>query len=205
LHRKKKDGLGRAYVEGMSHALMLGADFVVQMDSDLSHPPEYVPQLLGALLSTHAAVVIGSRYVAGGSLSERWAWHRRLLSWWANTYIRLLLRMRVSDITAGYKMWRAPALEAIDLSAVRSNGYSFQVEMNYRTLKHRMKIVEIPICFAERRTGASKMSFKVQAESALLPFRLKRLLRSQQPSHPAYNAKAERRPAREGRQKTGSP
>jgi dolichol-phosphate mannosyltransferase len=147
------------------------------MDSDLSHPPEYVPQMLGTLMSTDAAVVIGSRYVIGGSLSEQWAWHRRLLSRWANSYVQALLRMRISDVTAGYKIWRSSTLEAINLENIYSNGYSFQVEMNYRTLKQDMKIVEIPICFSERRSGASKMTLKVQLESALLPFRLRRLIR----------------------------
>jgi dolichol-phosphate mannosyltransferase len=177
LHRRKKEGLGRAYVEGMAHALRLGADYVVQMDSDLSHPPEYVPQMLGTMLSTQAAVVIGSRYVSGGSLSEDWSWHRRLLSRWANVYVQALLRMRISDVTAGFKVWHRSALETIDLNAVHSSGYSFQVEMNYRALKKGMKIVEIPICFAERRSGASKMTMKVQMESALLPFRVRRMLR----------------------------
>ena len=176
LHRAEKEGLGRAYIAGMSHALSQGAEFVVQMDSDLSHPPEYVPQMVGTMLSTQAAVVIGSRYVSGGGLSEDWAWHRRLLSRWANFYVQALLRMRVSDVTAGFKVWHRSALEAVDLGAVYSSGYSFQVEMNYRTLKQNMKIVEMPICFAERRSGASKMTMGVQLESALLPFRLRRLL-----------------------------
>jgi dolichol-phosphate mannosyltransferase len=177
IHRAQKEGLGRAYVEGMSHALKLGADYVVQMDSDLSHSPEYVPQMLGTMLSTDAAVVIGSRYVSGGSLSQEWAWHRRLLSRWANGYVQALLRMRISDVTAGFKVWRRSTLEAIALDAVYSSGYSFQVEMNYRTMQQNMKIVELPISFAERRSGASKMSMMVQFESALLPFRLRRLLR----------------------------
>ena len=176
LHRTQKEGLGRAYVAGMSHALDQGAELVVQMDSDLSHPPEFVPQMLGTMLSTQAAVVIGSRYISGGSLSEDWAWHRRLLSRWANFYVQALLRMRVSDVTAGFKIWHRSALDAIDLDAVYSSGYSFQVEMNYRALKQNLKIVEIPICFAERRSGASKMTMAVQLESALLPFRLRRLL-----------------------------
>lgn len=176
VHRPRREGLGRAYVEGMSCALTLGAKFVVQMDSDLSHPPEYVPQMLGTLLSTDAAVVIGSRYIAGGSLSQKWAWHRRLLSRWANAYVQTLLHMRISDVTAGYKIWHHSSLDAINLDTIYSNGYSFQVEMNYRAMRHGMKIVEIPISFSERRSGASKMSFKVQLESVLLPFRIKRLV-----------------------------
>jgi dolichol-phosphate mannosyltransferase len=180
LHRPAKEGLGRAYVAGMSHALQQGSELVVQMDSDLSHPVEYVPQMVGTMLSTQAAVVIGSRYVSGGSLSEEWAWRRRLLSRWANWYVRRLLRMQICDVTAGFKIWHRSALEAIDLDAVYSSGYSFQVEMNYRMLKRDMKIVEIPIHFSERRSGGSKMTIGVQLESAWLPFRLRRLLARQQ-------------------------
>jgi dolichol-phosphate mannosyltransferase len=179
MHRAQKDGLGRAYVDGMFFALYTGADYVVQMDSDLSHQPEYVPQMLGALLSTEADVVIGSRYVAGGSLSSEWAWHRRLLSQWANTYVQVLLGMPISDVTAGFKLWHRSTLESIDLTSIRSSGYSFQVEMNYRAMEQGMKIVEIPIYFSERRSGTSKMDFKAQLESALLPFRLKHYLRNQ--------------------------
>jgi dolichol-phosphate mannosyltransferase len=105
LHRTAKAGLGRAYVAGISHALKQGAELVVQMDSDLSHPAEYVSQMLGMMLSTNAAVVIGSRYVSGGSVSDEWAWHRRFLSRWANWYVRALLRIHVSDVTAGFKVW----------------------------------------------------------------------------------------------------
>ena len=180
LHRTAKEGLGRAYVAGISHALKQGAELVVQMDSDLSHPSEYIPQMMGTMLSTQAAVVIGSRYVSGGSLSEEWAWHRRLLSRWANWYVQVLLRMQISDVTAGFKIWHRSALEAIDLDTVYSSGYSFQVEMNYRTLRQNMKIVEIPICFAERRSGSSKMTMRVQLESAWLPFRVRRLVARKQ-------------------------
>jgi dolichol-phosphate mannosyltransferase len=173
MHRPMKQGLGRAYVDGMTRALDGGAEFVVQMDSDLSHGPEYLPEMLGTLLSTQAAVVIGSRYVTGASLAEEWGWHRRLLSRWASVYVQTLLRMRVRDVTAGFKLWRRSALEAINLASVQSNGYSFQVEMNYRAVKLRLKIIEIPIHFYERNAGASKMSLKVQIESALVPFQLR--------------------------------
>jgi dolichol-phosphate mannosyltransferase len=173
VHRPGKQGLGRAYIDGMTRALEMGAQFVVQMDSDLSHAPEYLPQMLGTLLSTNAAVVIGSRYVTGASLAEQWGWHRRLLSRWATFYVQALLRMRVRDVTAGFKLWRRSALEAIDLVSVRSNGYSFQVEMNYRTIQLGLRIVEIPIHFSDRNEGVSKMNLKVQIESALVPFRLR--------------------------------
>ncbi len=176
-HRPGKQGLGRAYVDGMTQAMAAGAEYVVQMDSDLSHRPQYLPQMLGALLATEADVVIGSRYVCGASLASEWAWHRKALSACANMYVRGLLRLGVRDVTAGFKLWRASALTAIDVGSIRSNGYSFQVEMNYRAVQHGLKIVELPIHFEERREGESKMSLKVQLESALMPLSLRRRAR----------------------------
>lgn len=173
LHRPGKQGLGRAYVDGMTRAILAGAQFVVQMDSDLSHAPGYLPQMLGVLLSTGADAVIGSRYIAGASVANDWPWYRRALSAFANTYVRTLLGLRVRDVTAGFKLWRSTALEAIDIAGVRSNGYSFQVEMNYRASQQGVKIIEVPIHFAERSEGESKMSLRVQLESALMPFLLR--------------------------------
>ncbi|MUL43419.1 polyprenol monophosphomannose synthase [Streptomonospora sp. PA3] len=173
VHRTAKEGLGRAYVAGMTRALDGGAEFVVQMDADLSHPPGYVPQLLGTMLSTGAGVVIGSRYVPGGSLSEAWRPHRRLLSAWANTYVKTVLAMPIRDVTAGFKIWRREALEAMDLPSIQSSGYSFQVEMHYRAFTRGQKMVEIPIHFEDRREGDSKMDLAVQLESALRPFRMR--------------------------------
>lgn len=177
VHRPGKQGLGRAYVDGMTRAMAAGADFVVQMDSDLSHSPLYLPQMLGTLLSTQSDVVIGSRYVCGASLAREWSWQRKALSAFANTYVRALLRLGVRDVTAGFKLWRSSALTAIDVASVQSNGYSFQVEMNYRSVQHGLKIVELPIHFADRREGESKMSLKVQLESAAMPFVLRRRAR----------------------------
>jgi len=157
----------------MTRAIQAGAGFVVQMDSDLSHGPEYLPQMLGTLLSTGADVVIGSRYVVGASVAREWPWYRKLLSGFANTYVRALLRLGVRDVTAGFKLWRSSALEDIDVSSICSNGYSFQVEMNYRAVQRGLKIVELPIHFAERSEGESKMSLRVQLESALMPFSLR--------------------------------
>jgi dolichol-phosphate mannosyltransferase len=174
VHRPGKQGLGRAYVDGMTQAIGAGAEFVVQMDSDLSHAPGYLPQMLGTLLSASADVVIGSRYVAGASLASEWSWHRRALSGFANYYVRALLRLGIRDVTAGFKIWRSSALEAIDVASIRSNGYSFQVEMNFRSVRHGLKIVELPIHFADRREGDSKMNLRVQLESALIPFLLRR-------------------------------
>ncbi|MFI6722842.1 polyprenol monophosphomannose synthase [Streptomyces atratus] len=172
LHREEKDGLGRAYVAGMARALAEGADVVVQMDADLSHPASRLPVMIETLLAGDAAVVIGSRYVAGGSLATEWPWHRKALSAWANAYVNAILRLRVKDATAGFKAWRASTLKAIDVSSVRSNGYSFQVEMNYRTVKRHLRIVEVPIRFEERVEGESKLGLSVQIESALAPWKL---------------------------------
>ena len=173
VHRPGKKGLGRAYADGMTRAVQAGAEFVVQMDSDLSHGPEYLPQMLGVLLSTEADMVVGSRYTVGATVAREWSWHRKVLSGFANTYVRVLLRLGIRDVTAGFKLWRSSALEAIDVSSVRSNGYSFQVEMNYQAVKHDLKIVEVPIHFAERGEGESKMSLRVQLEAALMPFLLR--------------------------------
>lgn len=174
VHRPAKQGLGRAYVDGMTRALQAGAEFVAQMDSDLSHAPDYLPGMLGTMLATNADVVIGSRYVAGASLAQEWAWYRKALSGFANIYVRMLLRLEMRDVTAGFKLWRGPALTALDIGSTQSNGYSFQVEMNYRAVQRGLKIVELPIRFSERRAGQSKMSLRVQFESALMPFRLRR-------------------------------
>lgn len=173
LHRTDKDGLGRAYVAGIGKALDDGADVVIQMDADLSHPVSAIPEMLRLLDTTDAAVVIGSRYVAGGEAATEWAWYRRALSAWANLYVNLILRLRVKDATAGFKAWHAETLRRIDVPTVRSNGYAFQVEMNYRTVRQGMKIAETPIRFSERDEGTSKMSLAVQVESALMPWRLR--------------------------------
>ncbi len=166
LHRTGKGGLGTAYVAGMSQALAEGAEFVVQMDADFSHSPEYIPAMLGVILSTGADVVIGSRYVPGGSLDEGWSWWRRFLSWWANLYSRTLLGIRVRDMTAGFKLWRSSALQEIGLKSIRSNGYIFQVEMAYLCERLGFRIIEVPIHFEDRRIGQSKMDIPVKLESA---------------------------------------
>jgi dolichol-phosphate mannosyltransferase len=172
LHRTVKDGLGRAYVAGITRALDEGADIVIQMDADLSHPASVVPTMVEILRTTDAGVVIGSRYVPGGSAAAEWGWHRRALSAWANFYVNAILRLHVKDATAGFKAWKADTLRWIDVASIASNGYSFQVEMNYRTVKRGLKIAETPIHFEERTEGVSKMSLKVQLESALMPWKL---------------------------------
>jgi dolichol-phosphate mannosyltransferase len=172
LHREGKLGLGTAYVIGFGYALAHGAEFVVQMDADFSHSPDYIPQFLEAIDGYD--VVIGSRYVSGGSLDERWGWGRYLLSWWANSiYTRLTLGIRVKDATAGFKCWRRATLEGIGLDRVRSNGYVFQVEMAYLTEKLGYRFLELPIYFEDRRIGQSKMTMPVKVEAALRTWQIR--------------------------------
>ncbi|MEZ4861646.1 MAG: polyprenol monophosphomannose synthase [Caldilineaceae bacterium] len=166
IHRQGKGGLGTAYVKGMQQALDEGADYIVQMDADFSHSPTYIPQMLGVMLATNADVVIGSRYVPGGTLDEGWGWWRRLLSWWANFYVRMILGLRIRDMTAGFKVWRRQALLDIGLDKIRSNGYSFQVEMAYLCEKLGYCLIEVPIHFEDRRIGQSKLDVPVKIESA---------------------------------------
>ncbi len=165
IHRSGKLGLGTAYITGFRYALDQGADAVVQMDADFSHRPEYIPQMLEALREYD--LVIGSRYVPGGKLDERWSWWRYLLSWWANSvYVRMILHTKVRDATAGFRAWRRATLEGIGLERIRSNGYVFQVEMAYVAERLGYRILEIPIYFEDRRIGKSKMTVPVKLEAA---------------------------------------
>ncbi|MCD9145840.1 polyprenol monophosphomannose synthase [Streptomyces albireticuli] len=173
LHRTAKDGLGRAYAAGMTRAVDEGAAYVLQMDADGSHPAGKVAELLGVALATGADVVVGSRYVPGGTLSDAWSAHRRLLSRWANAYASTILGTRVRDITSGFNLWSADALRAIDLDTVGSAGYSFQVEMKYRALRAGQSVLEVPIHFEDRTVGESKMNLAVQLESVAMPWRLR--------------------------------
>ncbi len=166
MHREGKGGLGTAYVAGMRRALDDGADFVLQMDADFSHSPAYVPAMLGVMQATGADVVVGSRYVPGGSLDEGWGLGRRLLSSFANLYSRAILGLRIRDMTAGFKLWRREALLDLNLEHVRSNGYSFQVEMAYLCERRGFRMIEIPIHFEDRRIGQSKLDIPVKIESA---------------------------------------
>ena len=188
IHRDFKGGLGTAYVAGMGHALANGADYVVQMDADFSHSPHYIPQMLGVMRSTGADVVIGSRYVPGGSLDEGWSAWRRFVSWWANLYSRIILGLRVRDMTAGFKLWQRDALIGVDLDNIHSNGYSFQVEMAYLCEKLGYYLIEIPIHFEDRRIGQSKLDIPVKIESAWrtwqIRWRYRRLANGgKQPAH----------------------
>jgi dolichol-phosphate mannosyltransferase len=165
MHRRQKGGLGSAYVAGFHQALAEGADLILQMDADFSHSPSYVPQLIE--LAKNYDVVVGSRYVQGGKVDERWSAGRYFLSWWANSvWVNWILRLDVHDATAGFKCWRREALERIELGRVRSNGYDFQVEMAYLSQHLGFRILEIPIYFEDRRIGKSKMSIPVKLEAA---------------------------------------
>ncbi len=166
MRRPDKLGLGTAYKDGFRWALDAGAEAVVQMDADFSHSPGYIPQML-ALLGEYD-VVVGSRYVEGGQLDERWGVGRYLLSWWANSiYTRLILGISAKDATAGFKAWRRETLIGLGLDRIRSNGYDFQVEMAFVTEKLGYRVKEIPIYFEDRRIGQSKMSMKVKIEAAM--------------------------------------
>jgi len=164
LHRSGPRGLGRAYVDGFQWALDHGADRVIQMDADFSHSPQYIPTFLDR--ANEYDVIVGSRYVPGGALDKEWEAGRVFLSAWANFYARAILRMRVHDVTAGYKCWTRSALEHIRLERVRSNGYVFQVEMAYLSQRLGLRVLEVPIYFEDRRIGQSKMSIPVKLEAA---------------------------------------
>jgi dolichol-phosphate mannosyltransferase len=161
LHRTAKEGLGRAYIAGFREVLAGDADYVLQMDCDFSHDPADVPRLIAAA-KAGADLAIGSRYVAGGGTSN-WGLHRQLMSRGASIFIRLIL-MPVRDATGGFKCWRREALEAIDLDSIDGAGYVFQVETTFRARRKGFRVVEIPIHFADRTAGESKMSFAVALE-----------------------------------------
>ncbi len=163
LHRARKDGLGPAYIAGFRRALAHGARFVVEMDCDFSHDPRDVPRLIAAA-EAGADVVLGSRYVAGGSVGD-WGALRRLISRGASIYTRLLL-MPVHDPTGGFKCYRREVLESIDLDAVASKGYAFQIETTFRALRAGFRVVEVPIRFVDREVGGSKMSRAIVLEAA---------------------------------------
>ena len=170
LHRAAKEGLGRAYLAGFAWALAGGFDAVVEMDADLSHDPLYLQSMVEA--GREADVVIGSRYLNGISVIN-WPLRRILLSWGANWYVRTVTRLTVNDCTSGYRLYHRRVLEAIKLETVRSNGYSFQVEMTFRAQLAGFRISEVPIIFMERRAGQSKLSKGVVWESLLMPLRLR--------------------------------
>jgi glycosyltransferase involved in cell wall biosynthesis len=166
LRRPTKSGLGSAYLAGFAAGLAGGFDVIVEMDADLSHDPADLSALVSA--AVHGAdVVIGSRYVAGGSIPD-WSWRRALLSRWGNRYAALVLGLAVNDSTSGYRAYRSSALQQIDLDHVRAYGYGFQVEMTYRLVRVGGRVVEIPVAFHDRREGQSKMSLPIVMEAFAL-------------------------------------
>jgi dolichol-phosphate mannosyltransferase len=170
MHRPRPAGLGSAYIEGMQMALGYRTDLIAQMDADLSHDVRYLPDLIAA--TERADLVIGSRYVPGGGVSN-WSLDRRLLSRFANFYVRAVTGLGVRDATAGYRCWRRDTLTRLPLARLKSSGYSFQVEMVWETVQRGLRVAEVPIVFVERTLGRSKMNWPVILESIWLPWKLR--------------------------------
>ncbi|MGB8003858.1 MAG: polyprenol monophosphomannose synthase [Gaiellaceae bacterium] len=163
LHRERKEGLGPAYLAGFRRALAGGAELVLEMDCDFSHDPNDVPRLIAAV-EDGADVALGSRYVPGGGV-RNWGLLRRFISAGGSAYARVLLGVKIRDLTGGFKCYRRRVLETIDLDSVDSKGYAFQIETTYRALRAGFKVVEVPITFADREAGGSKMSKGIVAEA----------------------------------------
>ena len=174
LHRKGKEGLGAAYIAGFKYAIEAGYDFIVEMDADGSHRSQDLPKLLEVCENND--LVIGSRYVRGGK-TMNWPLHRQWLSRGGNLYAKLMLGSKLNDMTAGFRVFRVSFLESMDLDSINARGYSFQIEMAYRTIRSGAKAVEVPIVFIEREIGESKMSTSIVLEALLLmtKFGLKRV------------------------------
>ena len=157
LHREKKEGIGRAYIAAFELLLReSAAELILEMDCDFSHDPADVPRLIAAV-EAGADLALGSRYVAGGG-TRNWGLIRRIISWGGSFYARVILGLRVRDLTGGFKCFRRRVLETLDLDAIESRGYAFQVEMTYRVIRSGFEVVEVPIVFADRTEGTSKMS-----------------------------------------------
>jgi dolichol-phosphate mannosyltransferase len=174
LHRAKKEGLGRAYLQAFSWALEQGYPLILEMDADFSHDPKYLPVLIDTALGG-ADLVLGSRYVTGGG-TVNWGIGRQLISQGGSLYARSILGVKIRDLTGGFKCFHRRVLEAIDLAGVKSAGYGFQIELTYRTLKQGFTVKEVPIVFEDRRVGQSKMSKKIflEALTVVWMLRLKR-------------------------------
>jgi len=169
IHRTGQRSFGRSYIDGIKRAIHEPVDVLCQMDADLSHDPRQLPSLITA--TSHADVVIGSRYIPGGAIVN-WSQRRRLLSRFANVYIRAVTRLGVRDCTTGYRCWRREALASLPLDRFLSDGYSFLMEMLFVAAQKGLHITEVPITFVERREGESKVSRAVLLESAIVPWRL---------------------------------
>jgi dolichol-phosphate mannosyltransferase len=170
IERPGKMGLGTAYVAGFKYAIANGFDFVFEMDADFSHDPNELPRMLEK--AENCDLVIGSRYIQGVNVVN-WPMKRLLLSYFANVYTRVITGMPVRDATGGFKCFRRQVLESIDLDLIHSNGYSFQIEMNFKTWRQGYRICEIPIVFVDRRIGVSKMSKHIVYEAVWMVWRLK--------------------------------
>jgi len=162
LHRAGKEGLGKAYLAGFAWALERGYRLVLEMDADFSHDPKHLPAMLEA--ARDADLVLGSRYVPGGG-TVNWGVLRRLLSRGGSLYARTILGLRIRDLTGGFKCFRREVLEALDLGSVACTGYAFQIELTYRAVKRGFRVIEVPIVFADRRVGQSKMSKRIVLEA----------------------------------------
>ena len=171
IHRAGKQGLGTAYVAGFRYGLARDYVYLIEMDADFSHDPQYLPIMLGRARAG-ADLVLGSRYVAGGG-TENWGALRKLISRGGSAYARAILGVKVRDLTGGFKCFRRRVLETLDLGAVRSEGYSFQVEMTFRTVKEGFVVEEIPITFVDRRVGQSKMSRAIFLEAVWMVWALR--------------------------------
>ena len=165
MHRSGKLGLGTAYVEGFRYALNKGYEVIGEMDADLSHNPAFLPAMLRSL--EDADLVLGSRYVPGGGV-RNWGVMRKIISQGGSSYARLVLGIGVHDLTGGFKLFRREALQMLGLDTVRSNGYSFQIELTYRAIRRGYRVVEVPIIFEDRRVGKSKLSRQVVLEAMLM-------------------------------------
>ncbi len=166
LHRTEKGGIGPAYLAGFAHALDAGAGYVMEMDSDFSHDPADLARLLDAARGD-ADLALGSRYVPGGGVTD-WGLVRRLVSEGGSTYARVVLGLKIRDLTGGFKCFRREVLEAIEFEGVRSRGYAFQVELTYRAVQAGFRVQEVPIVFRDREQGKSKMSWRIAAEAMWL-------------------------------------
>ncbi len=171
-HRRAKQGLGRAYLDGFGVALGGGASIVIQMDADWSHDPAALPSLIAPVVDDRADLVIGSRYTAGGGV-EDWGIVRRVISRGGSTFARIVLGLAPHDLTGGFKAWRATTLEAVPFAGIRAGGYVFQIEMTYRASRFGARVTEVPITFRDRRLGQSKMSRRIIAEALLVVLTLR--------------------------------
>jgi dolichol-phosphate mannosyltransferase len=167
MRRAGKSGLGSAYRAGFRWGIDRGYDALIEMDSDLSHDPAALPAMVAALESSHAGLVVGSRYIPGGEIPN-WSWHRKALSKWGNRYAGAVLGMPVRDATSGFRVYRADVVDRLDLEAVRADGYGFQIEMAYKVRGLGEQVVEHPISFSDRVRGTSKMSSTIVVEALRL-------------------------------------